>query len=171
MPILPPMVDEFRKPRIQTQQEGAPFVGFNSHHFDDGWIRIAGAANLLDADGLPLVTLHDLRRTEVTRLILTGTPLPTVMKLAGHKSIAKTTGHCTKIAREDLRAGVEMLRKPAAGGLSVGRLGEALILRAVFLTRIEFCIIEIPATAIGVLIAVSATTAPSHHNGSGRCDD
>ena len=45
------------------------------------------------------VTIHDLRRTFITRLIRAGVPLPTVQKLAGHADIKTTLTHYNTIGR------------------------------------------------------------------------
>lgn len=114
VPILPETVEVLRRLMVQTQIEGGPFIGMG-FQFDKRWEAIAKEAKLVDANDCPVVTLHDLRRTYITRLILAGVPLPTVQKLAGHTTIATTMTFYTKISRDDLRAGVEKLAGLASG--------------------------------------------------------
>jgi len=104
VPIPPGLVRVLRRLRVQTQREGGPFVGMEPRLWTE-WPRITRTA------GCPDVTVHDLRRTYCTRLIQAGVPLPTVQKLMGHATIVTTTVYYNAVNRDDLRAGVEMLRQ------------------------------------------------------------
>ena len=97
-----------RRVKLQTMQDGGPFVGLN-RSWQRRWDK------LLKVSEVDHVTLHDLRRTYITRLIRAGVPLPTVQKLAGHVSITTTLKYYNAVNREDLRAGVKLLNKKTAG--------------------------------------------------------
>jgi len=67
--------------------------------------RLAKAGKLA---GLEHFTLHSLRHTFISHLVMSGVPLPTVQKLAGHKDI-KTTMQYAHLSPDHLRAGMAML--------------------------------------------------------------
>ena len=52
------------------------------------------------------VTIHDLRRTYVTRLLQSGARPDEVQKLVGHGSLSTTMGYYAWVSDEDLRAAV-----------------------------------------------------------------
>ncbi|MCH7814060.1 MAG: site-specific integrase [Planctomycetes bacterium] len=108
VPIAPEVVVVLRRLQAQTLQAGGPFVGMGNN-INRAWSRIRKTAGVSD------VTIHDLRRTYVTRLVRAGVPLPTVQKLAGHANMATTMRYYTQVDDADLRAGVEKLRTVAAG--------------------------------------------------------
>lgn len=63
--------------------------------------------------GFPLIRFHDLRATGITILLNNGIPLPTVMKLAGHKRLT-TTEIYTRLAGVEVQgatSGVSYLKK------------------------------------------------------------
>ena len=55
------------------------------------------------------VTVHDLRRIYVTRLLKVGVEVSTVQKLAGHSSLTTTIRHYSRVADDDKRRAVEKL--------------------------------------------------------------
>jgi integrase len=69
------------------------------------WGRVRSKA------GVPDVTIHDLRRTFITRLVRAGVPMPTVQKLAGHSNIQTTLTYYNWVSTEDLRAGIRKLQR------------------------------------------------------------
>ena len=48
------------------------------------------------------VSIHDLRRTYVTRMVRAGVPLSTVQQLAGHSHIKTTLKHYNEVSENDL---------------------------------------------------------------------
>lgn len=63
--------------------------------------------------GIPRCTLHDLRRTFCSHLVMDGVSEAVVQKLAGHASIKTTLDHYTTIFPEVLRSA--QMRLPYAG--------------------------------------------------------
>ncbi|MCP4248120.1 MAG: site-specific integrase [bacterium] len=106
VPITPDTVAVLQRLKARTLPDGGPFVALGEH-IDKQWRFIVGKA------GIKAATLHDLRRTYVTRLVRAGVPLPHVQKLAGHASIQTTLTHYNQVDDADLRAGIEKLRKAA----------------------------------------------------------
>ncbi len=92
----------------QREGQGGPFIDMEDNVNRD-WSRIRKRAGISD------VTLHDLRRTYVTRLIRAGVPVPTVQDLAGHANIETTLKHYTQVNDEDRRKGVAKLYRKIAG--------------------------------------------------------
>ena len=102
----PELVDMLRRLYLQTQQDGGPFVLLNDQiGISRMWLKICKAA------GVTGLTLHDLRRTFVTRLIRSGVSLPTVQKLAGHSSINTTLRFYNAVDDTDLIEGMAKMRK------------------------------------------------------------
>ena len=91
-----------------TIQEGGPFIGM-AKKLNSEWNAIATQAGIED------VKPHDLRRTFCARLIRTGTPLPTVQKLAGHNAIATTLRYYNWVSNDDLRQGIAKLTHREVG--------------------------------------------------------
>lgn len=108
VPIKGPVVDVLRRLKLQTLQDGGPFIGLEKN-LQRRWDK------LLVVAGVDHLTLHDLRRTFITRLIRAGVPLPTVQKLAGHSSITTTLRYYNAVSREDLHAGIEKLDRRVVG--------------------------------------------------------
>lgn len=102
VPLNEDVVDVLRRLKVQTQQAGGPFVGMGET-LSRRWGRLRKKAGAKD------ITIHDLRRTFVTRLIRAGVPLPTVQRLAGHASIQTTLKHYNQVNIGDLQAGMGKL--------------------------------------------------------------
>ena len=109
VPVNPEVVAALRRLQALTLQEGGPFVGMNDN-LGRRWARVIRQA------GVSGVSIHDLRRTYITRLIRAGVPLPTVQRLAGHADIKTTLAHYNWVSDADLREGVAKLRKAGAAG-------------------------------------------------------
>ena len=62
------------------------------------------------------VTLHDLRRTCITRWIRAGLPLPTIKKLAGHSAIQTTLKYYYWFGDEDMTAAAAKMPSVLAAG-------------------------------------------------------
>ena len=95
-------MNALRRLQVQTLKDGGPFVGLASRLSKEWAATLAKA----EVEGL---TVHDLRRTYVTRLIRAGVPLPTVRKLAGHSSIETTLRYYNWVSDDDLREGMAKL--------------------------------------------------------------
>ena len=104
VPINADVVEVLGKLRMQTAFLAGPFVNLQRGIFRT-WQRIVRES------GVKHITIHDLRSTYVTRLILAGVPLPTVQRLAGHADIKTTIKFYTWINDQDLRDGVSKLVK------------------------------------------------------------
>ena len=103
VPINPEDVTVLRRLQAQTLRDGGPFMGMTGN-IDNQWYRILSNA------GLSGISIHDLRRTYVTRLIRAGVPLPTVQSLAGHSSINTTLRYYNWVSGDDKREAVKKLR-------------------------------------------------------------
>ena len=69
--------------------------------------------------GLPKVTVHSLRHTNITLMIMAGVPLRTVARRAGHASTATTSviySHAIQTADELASEVLDDLLKPQVGG-------------------------------------------------------
>lgn len=98
-----------RRVQVRTMHQPGPFVDMVDN-LGRVWGRVRVMAGLSD------VSLHDLRRTYVTRLIRAGVPLPTVQKLAGHANIQTTLKYYNWVSDDDMRAGVEKLKRRSSAG-------------------------------------------------------
>jgi integrase len=109
VPINPELVATLRKLKAKTQQLGGPFMGMLGvlHH---KWLPIVKAAKIRPA------TIHDMRRTWITRLVRANVPLTTVKRLAGHSNITTTERFYIEVSDQDLRQAVKKLRKAKRGG-------------------------------------------------------
>lgn len=105
------LFDNLRKLQVQTLQDGGPFVAYA-----DGSSTAKKRNRILKAAGIPPITIHDLRRTGITRALLAGVPPITVQKLAGHKDIKTTMRYYAQVNFDDLRAGVEKQRAASLAG-------------------------------------------------------
>ena len=69
------------------------------------WGRVVTEAVVQD------ITIHDLRRTYITRLIRAEVPLPTVQELAGHADIKTTLKYYNWVSSDDKRKAVKRLQR------------------------------------------------------------
>ncbi len=98
------LLDILRRLQVQTLQDGGPFTAFTDrHNLQKKWKAIVSHAKIEH------VTIHDLRRTGITRALLGGMPPVAVQRLAGHKSIATTMRYYVQLDRDDLRKAVAKL--------------------------------------------------------------
>lgn len=110
VPLNPEVVHELHRVQVQTQHESGPFTSWRYDHVE-GMFR--AAAKLAEVNG---VTLHDLRRTFITRLIRKGAPPTIVKRLAGHKTFLTTERYYNAIHKDaELRGTVALLRNVSAG--------------------------------------------------------
>ena len=70
--------------------------------------------NIRTKAGVPDVTIHDLRRTYITRLMSSGADVGKVQKLAGHYALQTTMTYYTWTSDDELRAAVRKLRQTAS---------------------------------------------------------
>lgn len=108
VPVNADVLETLRKLQPSTLIAGGPFIGM-ADNLGREWGRIRAEAGLED------VSLHDLRRSYVTRLIRAGVPLPTVQRLCGHADIKTTLTHYNWVSDDDLREGVAKLSQVAVG--------------------------------------------------------
>ena len=97
VPLKPETARLLLKLKARTLQDGGPFCGMSSNR-NEQW------RNIRDAAEVQAVTLHDLRRTCITRWIRAGMPLPTIKKLAGHCAIETTLKYYYWFGDEDMAA-------------------------------------------------------------------
>ena len=106
VPINPDLAGMLHRLMAQTLEVGGPFIGIMVN-VNQMWTRIVKTA------GVPKISMHDLRRTFVTRLVRAGVPMPTVQKLAGHAAIQTTLPYYNWVGTEDLQAGIHKLQRGA----------------------------------------------------------
>lgn len=105
------IVDELRRLQAKTMQDGGPFKAFrNRSALRKKWLRIVA-----DAKIVPHITVHDLRRTGITRALLGNMPPVAVMKMAGHKNLTTTMRYYTRVDQRDLREALRRMNKRVAG--------------------------------------------------------
>ena len=97
------LVDVLRRLQDQTLIAGGPFIGMHNN-LTRKWYRI------IRKTGIKSLTIHDLRRTYITRLIRAKAELSTVQKLAGHASVQTTLKYYNQVSDDDMRAAVAKLR-------------------------------------------------------------
>ena len=106
VPINADVVAVLRRSKVQTQIQGGPFIGMGAN-VTRAWKRIVRRAKVAH------VTIHDMRRSYISRLIRCGSPMAHVQRLAGHKNPSTTLKYYTWISGDDLRATVAKLSKVA----------------------------------------------------------
>lgn len=67
--------------------------------------------DVIEASGFQDMTWHTLRHTFISRLVMAGVDLRTVMELAGHKSMVMTLRY-SHLAPEHTAAAIERIAKP-----------------------------------------------------------
>ena len=92
--------------QIQTLQQRGPFRSLTDN-LGRSWGRIVKAAGVDD------LSIHDLRRTFITRLVNEGVPMKTIMELAGHTCMATTLRYYTKVTDADKRAAILKIHRLA----------------------------------------------------------
>lgn len=103
------LLRDLRRLKVQTLQDGGPFVSGNSR-LCEKWARM-----LKDA-GIPYISRHDLRRTGITRALLNNMPPVTVQEMAGHANIATTMEYYCQVSQRDLRDAVDKYYREASAG-------------------------------------------------------
>lgn len=98
------VLEDLRRLQAQTLQDGGPFRAYadrSNLHKKMG--RIVADA------GVAAMTLHDLRRTSISRALLRGMPLLAVKEIAGHKDIKTTMEYYAEVSNKDLREWVNKI--------------------------------------------------------------
>jgi integrase len=101
VPLTPEAVQALRKTLCLTMKDGGPFIGMNEA-LTYGWAKVC------EATGVKAV-FHDCRRTCATRLIRAGTPLPTVMKWGGWRTMSTLLKYYALVDDGDLQAARDKL--------------------------------------------------------------
>lgn len=103
VPIDDADVDILRRLQAQTLAEGGPFAGMGGA-MQRRWDKIVETA------GIDRATLHDCRRTALTRLALHGVPMAVLQRVAGHSSISTTSTFYVGLGDGDIREAVKSAR-------------------------------------------------------------
>lgn len=93
---------------IRLVSHRGPFASLRDN-LGRSWGRVVRRAGILG------LSIHDLRRTYITRQIQAGVPLPTVQKLAGHADIKTTLLYYNLVSEDDLKAAMVRPNAAAAG--------------------------------------------------------
>ena len=82
-------------------------VSYDALHYQ--WARVCTGAGLVEGDGRPRYTLHQLRHTRGSDLLAQGQPLEIVQRVLGHRDIRSTLGYAD-LAEAQVRAALETPR-------------------------------------------------------------
>ncbi len=104
VPLTPDSVNMLRRLIAQTLKQGGPFIGLGTN-INRAWRRIRNKA------GMPGVTIHDLRRTFITRALRSGADVDIVRRLAGHSSLSTTMTYYTWANDAELRDAVKKMER------------------------------------------------------------
>ena len=103
VPLHATAVSVLRRLQAATLRDGGPFRGITPDQILKRWRHICDIA---EVDG---ATIHDMRRTFVTRLSRAGVPLAAAQKLAGHTVLTTTMKYYTGTSEADLRDAIRKL--------------------------------------------------------------
>jgi integrase/recombinase XerD len=79
-------------------------VSYDALHYQ--WAKLCQVAGLVDADGTPRYTPHQLRRTRGSELIAQGQRVEIVQRVLGHRDIRSTLGYA-ELQEAQVRAALE----------------------------------------------------------------
>lgn len=82
-------------------------VSYDALHYQ--WRRVCERAQLVDADGAPRYTLHQLRHTRGSELVEQGQPMEIVQRVLGHRDPRSTQGYAA-LHDDQVRAALEQGR-------------------------------------------------------------
>lgn len=106
----------FRQPPSNRSRGGGYF---SEHSYEHAWLNYCRAANLLDADGKPLITAHHLRHATATLLYEADVDVYTAQRILGHSKVSTTMEIYTdlrdKKQAESVAKFSEMMAKKMAG--------------------------------------------------------
>ena len=108
VPLHPVLVEMFKA--MPHGLPGVPVFTRNGKPITESTIRVGWTAGKRRA-GIEACNFHDLRHTFNTNAYLDGMPIPTIMKITGHKSLTMFKRYLT-ITPEDLRAAIGALHEP-----------------------------------------------------------
>lgn len=101
----PDLMANLFKLKVQTLQVGGPFTQHsNRSNLHKKWERIIAKAEI------DPITVHDLRRTGITRALLDNVPITVVKDLAGHQKIETTMKYYKGVKKRDLRDALKRRR-------------------------------------------------------------
>lgn len=103
VPLTPESVATLQRLKAKTLRSGGPFVELQ-HNAGREWNEIRTAAKLPD------VSIHDLRRTALTRMALCSVPMSVLQRIAGHAAISTTATFYIGLGSDDLRQAVNTVR-------------------------------------------------------------
>lgn len=83
-------------------------VSYDALHYQ--WRRVCEHAQLVDADGAPRYTLHQLRHTRGSELVEQGQPMEIVQRVLGHRDPRSTQGYAA-LHDDQVRAALEQGRR------------------------------------------------------------
>jgi len=86
------LLNNLRRLQAATILDGGPFVA-SANHCNTARKR----AVILNDALIPNITIHDLRRTGITRALLAGVPHIRIQKLAGHRNITTTMRYYAEV--------------------------------------------------------------------------
>ncbi|MBN1491209.1 MAG: tyrosine-type recombinase/integrase [Phycisphaerae bacterium] len=109
IPISASLASDLRRLQAQTLKDGGPFVAMSVDTVKRRWRRTLAKAKVKK------MRLHDLRKTFCTRLLVTGTPITVVQKMAGHANIATTAAFYSDVCDADMVAAVQRLEAVRVG--------------------------------------------------------
>jgi site-specific recombinase XerD len=94
-----------------------PGAGAGRHRVEvkGQWEKVCAAAELVDAEGVKTVRMHDLRHTYASVLASAGLSLPIIGALLGHSQPA-TTARYAHLMDDPLRAATERVGAIVTGG-------------------------------------------------------
>ena len=105
------LLADLRRLQVQTLRDDGPFVVYADRS------NTAKKRQVIVKDSkVAPITIHDLRRTGITRALLANMPPVVVQKLAGHRDIKTTLRYYSEVNRDDLRRAVEKQRAAALAG-------------------------------------------------------
>ncbi len=79
-------------------------ISYDSVHYQ--WGQICAASGLINEEGKPLYTIHQLRHTRGTDLLAEGQPIEIVQRVLGHRDIRSTLGYA-EVSEAQVRSALE----------------------------------------------------------------
>lgn len=102
------VVDKLRRLQAMTLRDGGPFTRYaDRSNLHKKWTEVVKHAEIEH------ITIHDLRRTGITRALLDNMPITVVKDLAGHHKIETTMRYYKGIKKRNLREAVANGRRVA----------------------------------------------------------
>lgn len=83
-------------------------ISYDAAHYQ--WAKLCDSAHLVDKDGQPLYTIHQLRHTRGSELVAQGQRIEIVQRVLGHRDIRSTLSYA-ELSDEQVRAALEQPKK------------------------------------------------------------